>query len=116
MDFNRLTLKSQEAVGGAQELARRAGSPEVYPEHLLLALLDQELPRALVGDAQALREKAEADLRGRPTVSGTAVQPQASAALAALLDRASTSRRSSETTSSRSSTCCWRWTLFRTPS
>jgi ATP-dependent Clp protease ATP-binding subunit ClpB len=88
MDFNRLTLKSQEAVGGAQELARRGGSPEVYPEHLLLALLDQELPRALVGDAQALREKAEVDLRGRPTVSGTAVQPQASAALAALLDRA----------------------------
>ena len=88
MDFNKLTLKSQEAVAGAQELARRGGNPEVYPEHLLLALLDQELPRALVGDAQALREKAEADLRARPSVSGTAVQPQASAALASLLDRA----------------------------
>src|SRR5664280_1377464 len=88
MDFNKLTLKSQEAVAGAQELARRGGNPEVYPEHLLLALLDQELPRALVGDGQDLRAKAEADLRGRPTVSGTAVQPQASAALAALLDRA----------------------------
>jgi ATP-dependent Clp protease ATP-binding subunit ClpB len=88
VDFNKLTLKSQEAVAGGQELARRGGNPEVYPEHLLLALLDQELPRALVGDAQALREKAEADLRGRPSVSGTAVQPQASAALAALLDRA----------------------------
>jgi ATP-dependent Clp protease ATP-binding subunit ClpB len=88
VDFNKLTLKSQEAVAGAQELARRGGNPEVYPEHLLLALLDQELPRALVGDAQALREKAEADLRARPSVSGTAVQPQASAALASLLDRA----------------------------
>ena len=88
MDFNKLTLKSQEAVAGAQELARRGGNPEVYPEHLLLSLLDQELPRALVGDAQALREKAEADLRARPSVSGTAVQPQASAALASLLDRA----------------------------
>jgi ATP-dependent Clp protease ATP-binding subunit ClpB len=44
MDFNKLTLKSQEAVGGAQELARRMGNPEVYPEHLLLALMDQELP------------------------------------------------------------------------
>ncbi len=88
MDFNKLTLKSQEAVAGAQELARRGGNPEVYPEHLLLALLDQELPRALVGDGQELRAKAEADLRGRPTVTGTAVQPQASAALAALLDRA----------------------------
>jgi ATP-dependent Clp protease ATP-binding subunit ClpB len=88
VDFNKLTLKSQEAVAGAQELARRGGNPEVYPEHLLLALLDQELPRALVGDGQELRAKAEADLRGRPTVTGTAVQPQASAALAALLDRA----------------------------
>jgi ATP-dependent Clp protease ATP-binding subunit ClpB len=89
MDFNRLTLKSQEAVAGAQELARRGANPEVYPEHLLVALLDQELPRALVGDRQEeLRAKAEADLRARPTVSGTAVQPQASAAFAALLDRA----------------------------
>src|ERR687892_746102 len=38
MDFNKLTLKSQEAVGSAQELARRMGNPEIYPEHLLLAL------------------------------------------------------------------------------
>jgi len=88
MDFNKLTLKSQEAVAGAQELARRGGNPEVYPEHLLVALLDQELPRSLVGDAQTLRDKAEADLRARPTITGTAVQPQASAALASLLDRA----------------------------
>jgi len=88
MDFNKLTLKSQEAVAGAQELARRGGNPEVYPEHLLVALLDQELPRSLVGDAQTLRDKAEADLRARPTITGTAVQPQASAAFASLLDRA----------------------------
>ena len=88
MDFNKLTLKSQEAVAGAQELARRGGNPEVYPEHLILALLDQELPRALVGDAETLRAKAEADLRGRPSISGTAVQPQVSTALAAALDRA----------------------------
>ena len=40
MDFNKLTLKSQEAVAAAQELARRMGNPELYPEHLTLALLD----------------------------------------------------------------------------
>src|SRR6476620_3736582 len=51
MDFNRLTLKSQEAVAAAQELARRMGNPELYPEHVLLALLDQELPQQLVPDA-----------------------------------------------------------------
>jgi ATP-dependent Clp protease ATP-binding subunit ClpB len=88
VDFNRLTLKSQEAIAGAQELARRNGNPELYPEHLLLALLDQELPRTLVGDAQALRAKAETELAGRPKVSGTGVQPQAGAAFAHLLDRA----------------------------
>src|SRR5436190_2030913 len=38
MDFTRLTTRSQEAIDGAQELARRAGNPELYPEHLLLAL------------------------------------------------------------------------------
>ena len=35
MDFNKLTLKSQEAVAGAQELARRAGQPGAHarPPH-----------------------------------------------------------------------------------
>ena len=41
MDFQKLTIKSQEAVGSAMEMARRRGNPEVYPEHLCLALLDQ---------------------------------------------------------------------------
>ena len=62
MDFNKLTLKSQEAVAAAQELARRMGNPELYPEHLLLALLDQELPQQLVPDSAALRAQAEAAL------------------------------------------------------
>ena len=31
MDFNRLTIKSGEAVAGAQELARRLGNPELTP-------------------------------------------------------------------------------------
>jgi hypothetical protein len=29
MDFNRLTIKSQEAVGAAMEMARKRGNPEV---------------------------------------------------------------------------------------
>ena len=43
MDFNKLTTKSQQAVAAAQELARRRGNPEITPDHLLLALLDQDL-------------------------------------------------------------------------
>src|SRR6201997_5262666 len=75
MDFNKLTIKSQEAVAAAQELARRMGNPELYPEHLLLALLDQELPRELVPDADALRAQAEATLAQKPRIDGSQQQP-----------------------------------------
>src|SRR5881398_2575202 len=88
MDFNKLTLKSQEAVAAAQELARRMGNPELYPEHLVLALLDQELPRQLVPDAAALRAEAEAALRAKPSVQGTTQQPNVSAAFSRVLDKA----------------------------
>src|SRR5215831_3114809 len=88
MDFNRLTIKSQEAVAAAQELARRMGNPELYPEHLLLALLDQELPRELVPDAEALRAEAESTLAQKPRIEGSQQQPGVSTALAKVLDRA----------------------------
>src|SRR3954466_3311882 len=93
MDFNKLTLKSQEAVSGAQELARRMGNPELYPEHLLLALLDQELPQQLVPDAAALRAQAEAALRGKPSVQGMQQQPNVSAAFSRVLDQAADEAR-----------------------
>ncbi len=88
MDFNKLTLKSQEAVGAAQELARRMGNPEIYPEHLLLALLDQELPQQLVPDAAALRTEAETTLRGKPSIQGGQQQPQVSRSFSEVLDKA----------------------------
>jgi ATP-dependent Clp protease ATP-binding subunit ClpB len=88
MDFNKLTIKSQEAVAAAQELARRMGNPELYPEHLVLALLDQELPRELVLDADALRAQAEATLAAKPRIEGAQQQPTVSAQLARVLDKA----------------------------
>jgi ATP-dependent Clp protease ATP-binding subunit ClpB len=97
MDFQKLTLKSQEAVAGAQELARRMGHPELTPDHLTIALLDQELPRTLVDragyGAAELRTEAEARLRQQPTTSGGNVQPHASARLSRVLDRASDEMR-----------------------
>ncbi|HEX8411525.1 MAG TPA: ATP-dependent chaperone ClpB [Thermoanaerobaculia bacterium] len=42
MNFNKLTVKAQEAVVDAQNLARGAGNPEFTPEHLLLALVRQD--------------------------------------------------------------------------
>src|SRR5438128_4031230 len=89
MDFNKLTLKAQEAVAAAQELGRRNGNPELYPEHLLLALLDQELPRQLVPDPDSLRAEAEARLAGKPRIEGAQQQPQVSAAVSKALDEAS---------------------------
>jgi len=88
MDFQKLTLKSQEAVAAAQELARRMGNPELYPEHLLLALLDQDLPQRLVPDSAALRAQAEAALKAKPTIAGAQQQPSVSAALSRVLDKA----------------------------
>jgi len=92
MDFQKLTLKSQEAVAAAQELARRNGNPELTPDHLLLALLDQELPRTLVDRSGygtgELRAEAEARLRNQPSVSGGNVQPQPAAGFRRVLDRA----------------------------
>jgi ATP-dependent Clp protease ATP-binding subunit ClpB len=88
MDFNKLTIKSQEAVAAAQELARRNSNPELYPEHLTLALLDQELPRELVPDAEALRAQAEAALSAKPRIQGAQQQPQVSAAFSRVLDTA----------------------------
>jgi ATP-dependent Clp protease ATP-binding subunit ClpB len=92
MDFNKLTIKSGEAVAGAQELARRLGNPELTPDHLTVALLEQELPRTLVqragADPDALRSEAEARLVQQPSVSGSNAQPQAGAAFRRALDKA----------------------------
>src|SRR5438477_9060814 len=96
MDFNKLTIKSQEAVAAALERARRDGNPEVYPEHLLVALLDQELPRQLVESASALRAEAEERLSKRPRIVGAQQQPTMSNALSKVLDRASNEARSME--------------------
>jgi ATP-dependent Clp protease ATP-binding subunit ClpB len=89
MDFNKLTIKSQEAVAAAQDAARRRGNPEVTPEHLLLALLDQEL----FAEWQGLRADAERRVDSLPSVQGGAQQPNASAGLSRLLDRADDERR-----------------------
>jgi ATP-dependent Clp protease ATP-binding subunit ClpB len=96
MEFDKLTVKSQEAVAGAQELARRLGNPELYPEHLLIALLDQELPQRLVPDAAQLRAEAEATIRSKPSIQGAQQQPTVSAAFSRVLDKAEDEARRME--------------------
>ncbi|GAA1008277.1 chaperone protein ClpB [Acrocarpospora pleiomorpha] len=79
MDADRLTQKSQEALHDAQTKALRFGHTEVDAEHLLLALLDQELGERLLTQAGAdvprLRTDLEAKLARRPRVSGPGAAP-----------------------------------------
>ena len=89
MDFNKLTLKSQEAIAAAQDDARRRGNPELTPDHLLLALLDQEL----FTDWQGLRPDADRKVAALPSVQGGQQQPNASTSFSRVLDRADSERK-----------------------
>src|SRR5438552_1455691 len=89
MDFNKLTIKSQQAIAAAQDDARRRGNPELTPDHLLLALLDQEL----FADWQGLRADAERKVAALSSVQGGQQQPNASAAFSRVLDRADDARK-----------------------
>ncbi|MFZ1881063.1 MAG: AAA family ATPase [Gaiellaceae bacterium] len=89
MDFSKLTTKSQEAIAGAQDIARRRGNPEISSDHLLLALLDQEL----FTDWQGLRAVAERNVAALPTVQGGQQQPAVSPAFSRVLDEADAERQ-----------------------
>jgi ATP-dependent Clp protease ATP-binding subunit ClpB len=97
MDLNRLTERSQQALGEAQSLAVRLGHTEVDGEHLLLALVTQAeglVPRLIVqagGDPGRIAADMEADLARRPSVSGPGLSPgeiRITQRLARLLDTA----------------------------
>ena len=115
MDFNKLTIKSGEAVAGAQELARRAGNPELTPDHLTVALLEQELPRTLLqragaDPARSGQRPRRACERCRPSRARTRSRRRA-ARSGRCSTTPSTRRARSTTSSSRSSTSCSRSTL-----
>ncbi|HBZ57512.1 MAG TPA: type VI secretion system ATPase TssH, partial [Syntrophobacteraceae bacterium] len=76
MDFNKFTVKSQEALQAAQTKAVRYGHLEVDGEHLLLVLLEQGdglVPRLLqkMGvPLDVLRNRLEQELERKPRVAG----------------------------------------------
>ena len=92
MDMNRLTEKSQEALSAAHRLAARFHNQQLDVEHLLLALLDQELPRTLCErsghDPATIRAEGEQRLASKPRLDGAAQQPAVSTAVSKVLDRA----------------------------
>ena len=78
MRMDRLTTKSQEALRSAMDRAARAGNPELVPEHLLAAILEQKdgvggplVERAGVPPG-VLRKDLEQRLETLPKVSGGA--------------------------------------------
>src|SRR5271169_1921244 len=92
--WDKFTLKSQEAVQAASQLAGENGNPEVLPLHLLASLVEDKdgiivpvLEKVGVPTAQ-LRAKTQEALGKLPKVSGSAAQPNSSAALNKVFERA----------------------------
>jgi ATP-dependent Clp protease ATP-binding subunit ClpB len=76
MRFDKLTIKSQEALAEANAFAERMGNQELRPEHLLWALLGDDggvvaqILRRLEVDPRALRAELEREVDRYPKVSG----------------------------------------------
>ncbi len=90
----KMTIKTQEALAGAQETAVNANNPAIEPEHLFSSLLQQE--GGLVADILqkvglnlvAMRGKAAALIKKLPQTQGATTQLFASQALSRTLDAA----------------------------
>ena len=93
MRFDKLTIKSQEAVGEAQSLATSRGHSQIQAAHLLRALLDQPegstvpVLQKLGVPLDPLRNEVEGLLERQPKVTGGS-QPQISPNLASVLEAA----------------------------
>src|SRR3989449_1021409 len=76
MNLEKLTVRSQEVLQGAQQSAARSGHPEISPDHLLLAFLNQEdglapvLLQRIGVDVARLRARLADLLEARPHVQG----------------------------------------------
>jgi ATP-dependent Clp protease ATP-binding subunit ClpB len=75
MQADRFTIKAQEAIAAAGQLAERRHNPQVTPEHLLSVLLEQEggvvapVLSKLGADVRTLRTQVNADLDALPTMT-----------------------------------------------
>jgi ATP-dependent Clp protease ATP-binding subunit ClpB len=76
MDFNQFTIKSQEAIQKAMELASAAGQPNIEPAHLLKGILTEDenvtdfLFKKLGTNKQLIGQKLDEQLARLPKVSG----------------------------------------------
>jgi ATP-dependent Clp protease ATP-binding subunit ClpB len=92
--WDKFTVKAQEAVQRANEIASEHGNPEFLPVHLLAALIEDKegiVPPILekIGmGTQAVLSEAYREIERLPKVSGGAQQATMSQALNQLLERA----------------------------
>src|SRR5258708_35371329 len=92
--WDKFTVKSQEAVQAATNLALEHGNPELTPMHMLAALLEDKdgiivpvLQKVGVPTEQLLARANDA-LSKLPKVGGASAQPGLSNAMQKVLDRA----------------------------
>ena len=75
MRTDKFTIKSQEAIQKAQELAQQRGNQQVDVEHLLHVLLEEgialEIIRTLGVDIAALKKEVETEIEKMPKVLGS---------------------------------------------
>ena len=82
MNFQKLTLKSQEALQRAQELASAQNQQTIEPIHVLLALLEDSggiIPPMLLklgANTEYLKSKAEQEIQALPQIGGAALGQQ----------------------------------------
>ncbi|MBI4212019.1 MAG: ATP-dependent chaperone ClpB [Deltaproteobacteria bacterium] len=95
MRFDKMTLKAQEALQKAQDIAGNYNQQELAPEHLLLALMAQEegvvgaLLKKIGVELASLQQGLEAAIKAIPQVTGASIgQLYLSPALKRILDQA----------------------------
>jgi len=92
MRFDKFTTKLQEAFGEAQSLALGHDHQQIEPQHLLLALLNQEdggiapLVAQAGGNPNALKQALNQAIAGLPKVEGTPGEVHVSRDLGNLLN------------------------------
>src|SRR5215469_221923 len=78
MDFNRFTEKLQDGLRAAQSLASKKGQQQLEPEHMLVALLEQQggLAPSILAKAgvklEDVHRRLTQQLDKLPSVSGSA--------------------------------------------
>ena len=101
MDFNKLTIKSQEAVAAAQDDRAPPRQPRARPPTTCCSRCST---RSCSPTGRAFAPRPSARSPRCPSVQGGQQQPNASAAFSRVLDRPTPSASGSRTTTSRPST------------